>query len=422
MNEPPIAPDTTQHAREAYVPQRERHGVALALSGGGSRAALFHLGVLRRLNEVGVLSRVDTISSVSGGSILAAHLAATLRPWPAPGTTFADFESRVVAPFERFAQRNLRTAPVARRILFPWNWFRDTTQIEALVRLFDRYLNGSRLAELPGPPDGPEFIFCASDNAFGVNWEMTRTKVGSYLSGHAPTPATWTVGRAVAASSCFPPVFDPMPAGIDPADYRGYGGPTARREELLRGLRLSDGGLYDNLALEPVWKDRAVVIASDGGGTLDPDADVGPLWRIKRYAAIMGRQATAIRKRWLIAGFIGETMSGAYVGIASDVSSYETGGPGYGHDLVDDVISEVRTDLDAFTVPEIRVLQNHGYLLAEAAARQHLSKALPVADVPLRIPYPDEMDEAKVREWLKESHKVRLPFGRGSWIRYLAGG
>ena len=48
---------------------------ALCLSGGGYRAALFHLGVLRRLNELSILTSIDTFTSVSGGSILAAHLA-----------------------------------------------------------------------------------------------------------------------------------------------------------------------------------------------------------------------------------------------------------------------------------------------------------------------------------------------------------
>jgi len=46
--------------------------IALCLSGGGFRAALFHLGAFRRLNELGILSTVDSIASVSGGSILAA--------------------------------------------------------------------------------------------------------------------------------------------------------------------------------------------------------------------------------------------------------------------------------------------------------------------------------------------------------------
>src|SRR5206468_1770941 len=53
----------------AYRPREDRKGISLCLSGGGFRAALFHLGAVRRLNEVGLLSKVDTFSSVSGGSI-----------------------------------------------------------------------------------------------------------------------------------------------------------------------------------------------------------------------------------------------------------------------------------------------------------------------------------------------------------------
>ena len=49
-------------------------GLALCLSGGGFRALLFHLGALRRLNELGILPKVDTFSATSGGSILACLL------------------------------------------------------------------------------------------------------------------------------------------------------------------------------------------------------------------------------------------------------------------------------------------------------------------------------------------------------------
>src|SRR6476619_6040666 len=50
-------------------------GIALCLSGGGFRATLFHLGAVRRLNEFGMLSRLEVITSVSGGSILNGILA-----------------------------------------------------------------------------------------------------------------------------------------------------------------------------------------------------------------------------------------------------------------------------------------------------------------------------------------------------------
>src|SRR3954447_6956667 len=50
------------------------HKIGLALSGGGFRASLYHLGLVRFLRDAGQLSRLTHITSVSGGSIFAAHL------------------------------------------------------------------------------------------------------------------------------------------------------------------------------------------------------------------------------------------------------------------------------------------------------------------------------------------------------------
>ena len=49
--------------------------IGLALSGGGFRATLYHLGLVRFLRDAGILPQVSHITSVSGGSIFAAHLA-----------------------------------------------------------------------------------------------------------------------------------------------------------------------------------------------------------------------------------------------------------------------------------------------------------------------------------------------------------
>jgi NTE family protein len=107
----------SRHAEETYLAASRacRTGRALCLSGGGVRAALFHLGAVRRLNELGILSGLDTISAVSGGSIIAAHLATRLRPWPDAGTVVEDWERRVAAPFRAFAAQNIRTGPAVRR-------------------------------------------------------------------------------------------------------------------------------------------------------------------------------------------------------------------------------------------------------------------------------------------------------------------
>ena len=47
--------------------------IGLALSGGGYRAAAYHIGTMRALHKLGILDEVDVISSVSGGSITATY-------------------------------------------------------------------------------------------------------------------------------------------------------------------------------------------------------------------------------------------------------------------------------------------------------------------------------------------------------------
>src|SRR3712207_1443974 len=75
-------------------------GIGLAMSGGGFRAMLFHAGALMRLNELGLLSKIERISSVSGGSIAAGHLAVVWRALGTPDTSgsFAQFKAAYVAP------------------------------------------------------------------------------------------------------------------------------------------------------------------------------------------------------------------------------------------------------------------------------------------------------------------------------------
>jgi NTE family protein len=399
----------TEHGPQAYSPaaKPDRKGTALSLSGGGFRAVLYHLGALRRLNELGILSRIDTISSVSGGSILAAFVMERLDPWPEPGAVADGWEEKVGAPFKRFVKDNIRTGPVVKRLL-PWNWLRPSTAVEALMATYARRITGRALADLP---ERPRYVFCATDLPFAVNWIMERERVGDYHAGYTNPPGNWIVARAVAASSCFPPVFSPLPMGLRPDQLDGGAFPPGEeRERIVKSIRLSDGGVYDNLGLEPVWKDHAVLFASDGGSTFDVGPDRGTFWRLQQYTAVMNRQASSIRKRWLISNFQDGEMDGAYWGIGSCAASYGIDG-GYPEDLVDSVISEVRTDLDAFSDAESAVLENHGYILADAAIRSHSAHMISPAARPYAVPNPDWMSVEKVRAALARSHK-RVLLGR----------
>jgi NTE family protein len=378
-------------------PRRQRQGVALCLSGGGVRAALFHLGALRRLHELGILSQVDTVSSVSGGSIVAAHLADRIPSWPELGDTVAQWDEAVAAPFRSFVRRNHRTGPVLRRLL-PSNWRRPGTAIEALAATFQHQLTSLKLSELP---ERPRFVFSATDMAFGTYWIFERDRFGNFLAGYGTPTPEWTVARAAAASSCFPPVFDPMPLHLEPHQLRGGTARQTNRDELVSRLCLTDGGVYDNLGLEPVWKTAKIVLVSDGGAPFGFRSDPGTIRRLFRYTSIIGNQAAAIRKRWLISSLATGRLEGAYWGVGSTTERHGAS-EGYPRDLVTDIIARVRTDLDAFSRAETRVLENHGYLMADAAIQRRVPHLIRV-HAPLAVPYPDWMDGERVRNALRSS-------------------
>src|SRR5690349_20178614 len=86
-------------------------GIALCLSGGGYRAMLFHLGALYRLNELGLLPRLNQVSSVSGGSITAGVLgnAWSRLEFDHSGKS-RRFNAEVVDPVRRLASRTIDLA------------------------------------------------------------------------------------------------------------------------------------------------------------------------------------------------------------------------------------------------------------------------------------------------------------------------
>ncbi len=249
---------------------------------------------------------------------------------------------------------------------------------------------------------------------------FSRERMGDYQVGYTPPPADFAVARAVAASACFPPLFDPMRLRFAPSDLKGGDAPRdARRDEVLSDFRLTDGGDYDNMGLEPVWKNHAVVLVSDAGGLFTAESDRGLLWRIPRYQAVQERQSRALRKRWLIASFQEGVLEGTYWGVGGAAADYAPGLPGYSKELAVEVIAEIRTDLDAFSDAEAAVLVNHGYLMADAALRRHVPSLLPAsreAVPPTVVPHPDwfppARSEAQIREALRDSGK-RKTWGRG---------
>src|SRR5579862_4669846 len=165
-----------------FQPDPERKGIGLCLSGGGFRAALFHLGALRRLNEVGLLSKVRTISSVSGGSIINGLLAKCWRKLRPDGgsASFSNFGELVERELRSFCGQDLRSGVLVGARLNPLHWgtllSEDHSATDFLSHAYqDKLLGDLRLEDLAAihAGGGPEFVFCASNLQTGVNFRFS---------------------------------------------------------------------------------------------------------------------------------------------------------------------------------------------------------------------------------------------------------
>jgi NTE family protein len=380
----------------------------LALSGGGFRATLFHLGSLRRLNELGVLSKVDVITSVSGGSIMAACLADfVLRKPQQQGGTFTGFET-LATKVRDLTHYNLRRSILLKH-LEPQNWGHSLAELVA-KELRDRVTDKS----LTALPTSPQFVFCATDVAFGVNWIYARNRAGDFQAGYSTTGLDKVdIAHAAAASACFPPIFEPISTLVDPADLKNGEAQGPEADRCRKVIRLSDGGVYDNMGLEPVWKSASTLLVSDAGGPFEFAPDRGTIADIKRYPDIMGNQARALRKRWLIESFVSgigpggdADFKGTYWYTGSTRAKYDSADT-TGYSLpVSTMIAHIRTDLDTFSPAEAAILENHGYSMADIALKVHVKDLW--KDGSFQIPHPDWIDEEKIRTALKDSSRQRL--------------
>ena len=233
--------------------------LGLALSGGGFRAAAFHLGVLRALRRAGLLERVEVVSAVSGGALLAAA-------WVARGPLdFDAFEARMRAFLSRDLKRRvllaaLRPDRLARLLLDP-----AYSITELLASVVDRELLGGRtLGSLAGVR--PRLVVNATCVNHGTGWRFTPERIGDWIlkTTDRDTLARFPVARAVAASAAFP-------GGLAPVVLRGAelfpGSADAPREVLL-----TDGGVDDNLGLQALLSEECdSIVVSDGSFPFESD-------------------------------------------------------------------------------------------------------------------------------------------------------
>jgi predicted acylesterase/phospholipase RssA len=277
--------------------------VGLALSGGGFRASLFHIGVLHRLAELDILRHVQVISSVSGGSIIAMYYYLKLKRLLEHNDNFTFGKEafiRLVREVEKEFIEGVQTN--IRMQAFVDN---DGELTETLGRLYEKQLF-SRTGDVPdsmnklyifpmmdGKPKEsfkphfnnfelknkvPVLIINATSLNNGHNWRFTASGMGEVPHMYDMTvdknkiyeyaryedfPTEFqkvSIGKAVAASSAVPALFDPINMG------KLYGNNDT--------IRLSDGGVYDNQGTAGLVSEECdIIITSDASKQLPEEED-----------------------------------------------------------------------------------------------------------------------------------------------------
>jgi len=218
--------------------------IGLTLSGGGFRAAAFHLGVFRQLQAHRLLEKIDLISCVSGGSIAGAFLALN---WHDPNA--------LDKLDEYLASRSIAVGSVIGGLLDPFH-----SRLDKLADTYADDLFGSK--KLGDLAEGPRIYLNTTNLATGNMFSFIaggkgKSEMGDYELGFADA-ASFPIARAVAASSAFPPVFPPL--RLEKTDYA----PATKCDYVT----LSDGGLYDNLGVNPglaALNELNYLLVSDAG-------------------------------------------------------------------------------------------------------------------------------------------------------------
>ena len=316
------------------------------------------------------------ITSVSGGSIIAAHLALH---WDRYNGSEGDFDAAAaeLLAFTRLDVRNriLRRFPLAfalrppRRLVGRSN--RRLKRTGLLEYHYEQYLYGDRsVFELPETPqlhilatNLSEGRLC-SFNREGL-WNIRRERDGGFRIDRVSVGLA-TVSMAVAASSAFPGFFPPML--LTEQDVGATSGSFGRQS-------FTDGGVFDNLGVrmfrflakppdgEPHRWDA--VLVSDTGKPFEVQStveDVGMVRTAMRASDILMDRVWQLESETFrdSAGFL-------FARIMDVVDPKED--PTALHPEIQRQLPNIRTDLDRFNLLEIDTLIRHGYCIGRKVCR-----------------------------------------------------
>jgi NTE family protein len=267
--------------------------IGLSLSGGGYRAAAFHLGTLSKLNELNILDKVDVISTISGGSIAGAFYMLNKDDFSKFKTIFIKTLQKSVINKILFSRRIIITIVILlltiTSLIFLFiklkMWLAIFGLIFLIIILFSFFqfffLPISRLKEkayrklffgmkkLSDLPESPIIAINSTNLETGTLFTFSKKKVSDSSYEHPKDggkkitfkPDTINVSFAVACSTAVPVPFNPFKLSSN-----NFSNP----EDYFRiSPSLSDGGLYDNQGIHKLTQPDStykcdIIICSDG--------------------------------------------------------------------------------------------------------------------------------------------------------------
>lgn len=237
------------------VPENPFEKIALSLSGGGYRAASFHLGTLSYLNHLKykdkpLLENVKMLSTVSGGTITGAVYALM----KAKGKSFPEIYKFIINSLEQVDL--LKEGLILMQTGSKWDSFKRKNLINAFAQLYDKYLtNGHTFKDLVTEKTHLDaVVFNSTEFNNGLNFRFRTTGSGKFGNKVFIVPELAgeevKLADAIAASSCFTGGFEPIRW---PYDF--FHEKSDNLKKVTTGMEpigLMDGGIYDNQGIDSI--------------------------------------------------------------------------------------------------------------------------------------------------------------------------
>jgi NTE family protein len=292
--------------------------LTLALSGGGFRATIFHLGVLRRLAKSDQLENIVLLSTVSGGSLCAGLIFALNNcQWP----NSKDYLDRVEPEAHRLLTTFDMQGSLIQRSLGTF-WTLLETRASTLSSLMQKHWGMT--AQLKDLPPSPRWMINTTCYETGKNWRFERLRMGDYLFGYS-NDTDLPLADTVAASAGFPGLIGALALNTTDRKWFQYEAPEADAQRPDRAdegtwikvpvspryetVHLWDGGVYDNHGLEGIhdfkngWSSRfGFLIVSDAAGRAEEEKYRKGIPTLMRLSSgIMMNQVRSLRTRAILA-------------------------------------------------------------------------------------------------------------------------